>query len=610
MQPVEAAAAHVQAIDPVVAVAPPPPGTPAAPGALKTFTIAPIPATHFVRTTAGGRTFAPFPTVDNSNKPTSDDTPIKTPTGATMSAGAYWRQVNAIERQLNAKGESIRDVKIDDGRLLGSTQPELLAHISYKSRGPAKLKLGPNKLAQLAVLGHKRIVFVMKGTGGKKNVAVVAAAPAPTPSPTPPHKIPGAIGPSAPPSFGPVNVPHGNGNMHSPPPTPPGQVAQPLGYGSTAGGGGAPATPNATVCQYAGNQQSAVLAADLLGIALKSAGCAPIAGLTPAGPSGYATTIDLPWSPTPWGDRSTAQLYVNADLALTADPSKQAPIASTATAAVGAYILSAGGDIFSVTTQITGGTASVNLLLFGKSVYSTSSQSILTNTFDDPQTFFNVQVDIPILFFDLILSASAGGDFGINFNFNLGNGSAAFAITPFLNLYGTFSASIGIDIVVASVSVGVYGNLTIANLTLPASLTAGFGLNDTLQGPPSAVPAYGNNGSTTTGTTSNQIIACQLTFNHKLTLDFDYTLLSGNAGVQAQACFLLYCDTAQHQMYAWSGVTGSDNILDDEGNLVDVGPVFTDLPEFGFALAANQQYSPDDENEEPKLCDQFAGLSQ
>ena len=572
-------------------------------------------------TPAGTIVFVPFKPVDAKGNPVDPSATITDiyDHNAQVNAGQYWTAVNAYEQRLNTRGYTLRvPTKVwDPGRVVGATQPEYLGtvHAKLLSGSPAlsptgnnfaivqkRTKLGLIPATDAVVQAGSKALVVVPYTGPPKPAQAPISGPKPTPTPSPkptlnpnayknipsapPH---GVKNPNAPCTASPGSIGHNNLSCPSFAPYT-GPTESPLqqveaGILSAASAGYSTAPPNAIAY---GNFFYP------LGIKDPGANYAPLVPQpqSVASDTDTVTALDFPWS-SEWGDPSLADFYANADINSSADLSK-AMLTTSAQAAAGAHVLSIGGDILSANMSLTGNQGHIDVELVGISVYTKGGTTSIADSTSASNTFVNISVPIPILFFDVIISGSVSGSMTLGYQVQLTSLVATGSATLNLQLNAIFTANVGIDFGVGSISAGVYGSLNVANVTFPFGVSAGFTVLNTMNGQLR---------------TPKNIVGCQLAYFHDMTLDLNYALLSGSFGVDAQACIIfLGCDTATLPIVNWSGSTGSVPIISDPGgsnqfSATPIGTVFSDLPEYGVPLPTGAVFSQDDASGMPGICD-------
>ena len=562
-----------------------------------------MPESRIVRPAQAPIAYTPFPIVDNNGTPVSPDAMIYDPyQKKKVNAGQYWAQVDKIEQSLNAHGQTLRTHvnRLDLGRLRGSTDAELrstihakivaanvpppgsvsssfalLKHVIFKIQVPAG--------ATVVAGGTKK--YVIAQNSGSSGTPVSAHTPAPTPTP---YHVPSMIGPTPKPTPPKLSItPPSNFNGKTPMPN-----SSPFSNGNGGYAGGSSSTP----APYASaGASTGIFAGYLEPKGIKGQNLAPVNPLPPDASTLAGATVsgaNFQWNPT-WGDDSTAAFYINAGLSSSIAMQNYSPT-TLASVAAGAYVLGGGGDIISATANMTNDAGTFDIEFLGSSIYSKSGKTSVSDSVDYNETFISISVPIPILIFTVTVTGSAAGDIGMDYNAAPNFFTEQASITPHLSITATFTVDIGLDIVIASAGVGIEGNIAVAQFSLPIDVALSFGVVNTRNGtnPPPAT-----------------IVGCQLVFGHQFTINDTYALLAGNAGINAQACVIFFgCDNAYFSLYSWPGITGSDSIYNDSGFDVNVGPYYTDLPEYGIPLTSGQQFSADDSTGQPQVCDSFNAI--
>ena len=513
--------------------------------------VAPIGESQIVRPALPPIAFKPFPVVDPqaSAVPVASSAPILTPGGKRVAAGDYWNEINGIEKDLNARGQSLRNgTKFDLGRVAGSAQTELLA---TKMRHPqiagTTISVGgkpPAPSALVALLDHSPIsepnpldtgtpTFspVMNGTPipllGKvpKTFATASPTPKPTASPEPP----------------PDTLQNGFKDEHRKPSSPLPAEHDTMDFGDM---------------NFA---------------------------------KSYTESE---------GSKGSAEFYLKADMTSSTDKAGVQGVSGKV--ATGAYILGGGGDIASASASIDGTAANVDIEAAGSTIYQKNGDvkpgGEFADSTSDSTTFVSFSVPIQVSYFVVTLAASVSGSVGVKFSFdnfnNIGAG-LSFEVTPYMSVGGSFSVSIGVGIAdIISVSVGIQGNLTLASISLPLMGASAFYLKDFYTGK---------------GTALTNVYACHARFSYELRAELQYQFLAGNVGVFLSGCFIFCATIFSITLFNWSGITGNDTLFSDE-NHTPIGPVYSDAPEYGYTTHSSSApvlYSEDGKDGSPKACEDF-----
>jgi hypothetical protein len=137
-------------------------------------------------------------------------------------------------------------------------------------------------------------------------------------------------------------------------------------------------------------------------------------------------------------------------------------------------------------------------------------------------TLFDVDAPFTLIGLPITVGASSAGCLNVNASASFDNRTLAGTLTPNVNVDATFSAGIGLDIIVASAEVGVSGNLTVVDASLPVSFSAAVGTT-----------------------------ALTVTETGKLTM----TGLDGEVDLFAEACLLGGCLDGSLTIFDWTGLT-------------------------------------------------------
>jgi hypothetical protein len=515
---------------------------------------APVTDSQIVKPPLPPIAFKPFAIVDPKASPAaqvpiSRDATIVTPGGKTVSAGAYWDEINAVEKDLNSRGQSLRNgTKFDLGRLAGSTQDELLA---TKMRNPQI----PG--TTLSVNGKLPPVSVAQ--------ALQDRSPLSEPSPL------DTSVPTGPVLTLPVGSPIVGKTQHgisTPSPTP---------------------TPTATPTEPPPNT---------LRDGIKDEHRKPLNPLPPEHDT--IDFADLTYSKSyteSEGSKGSAEFYLKADL--TASATKSGDQNVMGKVSTGAYILGGGGDIASATASVDGTDASLDIEAIGSTIWKKDGQlnpgGKLNEYTNENETFVSFSVPIQIEYFVVTLAASVSGTVGLQSQLNNSNttgGGITFMVVPFVSVGGSFSVSVGVGIAdVISVSVGIQGNLTLASMALPLISSAGF---------------YMDQYHTGTADDTANVYACRARFSYGLRAELNYQFLAGNVSVFLRGCFI-FCDTIfSLTLFSWKGITGNDTLFKIGGRTA-IGDWYTDAPEYGYHTLGTipWKYSEDGSDGRPKACKNF-----
>jgi len=531
--------------------------------------------------------FVPFAVVDPSTgKPVARSATIYLPhQHRYVNAGKYYDDVNRLEASLNKQGYTLRSnaapTKCEDvhvrcatavlyPRLRGGTQPELTPTVRYQAALPMHPYLQPHVITQLArldamvnpALVHAPATMNYELPAYIKNIVV--GMPTPTPNPRLIAAYPqlcvrcqSVIQPSAPPTPSCVSSSWFDSAWYP------------------------------SYWYWASKTKG--------GIKDRAERLPPLCHMPKADSlKGGLTNAVSPWSAS-WGDASSAKFALNTNLKVGGDAGGSG-IEVQASAKASAWLLGNGMTIASANATTKGDYGSIDLEVLGQTIWNPSGHGKFSDNQSFSESFFNFQIPIPILWFQITLEASAQGSFGVQYGMNLSSQNAGFFVEPYIAVSGTFSANFGIGIVVVSVSVGIYGTLTIAQFGLQFSANGSLGTSP---------------GWTGTERKVQNVYACALYFQYQLSLDDNFTVLSGQMGVQAQACldlfFWSHCWTAQVPLFNWNGITSNDNLFSIPAtpSWTQVGPLYTDEPEYGYPLPKGWVYSPDDKSGEPAVCDQL-----
>jgi hypothetical protein len=582
----------VPAIDPLQVAA-------VAPGSITSATavrpvnlgqVAPLPKSLLLAPHVTALAFKPFPLQDpTTGKPVSADATIYLPhEHRKVNAGKYYADVNRLEQSLNQMGYTLRSHappttckatyshgKVsapctsagEYARLAGSRQTELIQTLQYKAANPGHPVLQPNVLTQLSKLD----ALVSPAPASDAQTAASFAGHSPAviegaPTPKPPRNLAQDY---------PVVCAHCNAAVL---PTPKPHKCTSRSWFPSSWYGSywhwATFVPN--------------------GIKDKDDRLPPLCRLPhEAKVRGGLASVSSPWK-TSLGSQSTAEFFLGTNLQMGGNL-QQKGIAISASAEAGAYLLGNGPfNIASAKASSEGESGSLDLQVLGNTIWNPHGSHKFHSSKSFNQTFFQFQIPINILWFQITLEASSQGSFGIHYGMNLAKDSSGFFIEPYFNVSATFSANFGIGIVIVSVSIGIYGNLMIAQFGLQFSATG-----------KTWVPAE----YTGKVKKKSNIIGCKLYFQYQLGLDDNFTALSGQTGIQAQACVDLFfwsnCWTAQLPLFTWNGIHQSDNIFSVPASpsWKQIGPWYTDRPQYGYPLQHGMAYSHDNNSGAPAICD-------
>jgi len=579
--------ATVQAIDPLqVANAMRPSATTATSSVVRPINsgrVPQLPPSYLVAPHVTALAFHPFDVVDPSTgKPVSPSSTIYLPhEHRSVNAGKYYKDVNLLEQSMNKMGYTLRSKAAPTlctsvtasctsaalyARLAGSQQAEMLTTVHYVPANPGHPFLQPNVINQLSRLDAMVSPATLSQedqflAATKEIQAIPATGPSPKPPPTLVAMVPAtcagckiAVGPSP--------KPH--------------KCVGPAWF------------PNSWYSSY---WYWATLVPD--GIKDKSVKLPHLCHMPKkAELHDGLVSAAKPWS-TSLGAKSTAEFTLGSSLNIGGDATKKG-IDIEASASAGAYLLGQGPySVASAKASAKGKQGSIDVEILGKTVWNPHGSLKFKGNQTFNQTFFQFQIPISFLWFQVTLEASAQGSFGFQYGMSLALHSSGFFVEPFVSVSATFSANIGIGIVILSINVGVYGTVTIAKFGLEFSATG-----------TTWVPAeYSGKRKKT-----SNIIGCKLYFQYQLGLDDKFTALSGQMGIQAQLCVDLFfwsnCWTAQLPLFSWTGITASDNIfkIPSTPEWKQIGPWYTDRPEYGYHLQKGMAFSPDDKSGEPAAC--------
>jgi hypothetical protein len=320
---------------------------------------------------------------------------------------------------------------------------------------------------------------------------------------------------------------------------------------------------------------------------------APLSPLPPSVTNGDGTVsaVDVSWSPS-YGDPSDADVYLNTLFSVGGKAGSNSPVDLQGKVAIGGHILGAGGDLASATASVANNTASYNVVVAGSSISSGSVQGT-TTTKKYPTTFLDETVPVPVGPVTVTLEVTAGGEIDLTYTLLDEGNTATAALEPEFKVNASFSIGAGLDLGIISGTAGVSGNLQVADVSFnPAEMQLGF------------TESQSKTGITVQGS----VYACQLQYALSIKVQENHTFLAGNASVFVKGCidYILSssCDTFSHQLFNWSGIRGSDTLVDKSVS-TNVGPVYSDLPEYGKALPAGAVFSADDSSGMPAACHNF-----
>ena len=320
----------------------------------------------------------------------------------------------------------------------------------------------------------------------------------------------------------------------------------------------------------------------------------PLSPLPPAVTNGQNTVsaVHLSWTPS-YGDSSVADVELSTIFFIGGSAGTGNPVDLEGSVGVGGHVLGLGGNLASAKASVKNNTASYNVEVAGSSVASGGASGTTAHK-TYPATFLDQTIPIPVGPVDVTLQVTVGGEIDLTYILEDEGQAATAALEPEFKLNATFKAGAGEDLGIVSGSAGVTGNLKIADVSFnPAQMQLGFSI------------AYSNTG---VSSQASGIYACQLKYALSIDVEENHTLLAGTVGVYLQACVDLYvytkCESYSHQLFQWSGITGH-NVLVKASDSENVGPVYTDLPEYGKPLPPGQAYSPDDSSGEPAACHNF-----
>ena len=288
-----------------------------------------------------------------------------------------------------------------------------------------------------------------------------------------------------------------------------------------------------------------------------------------------------------FGDPNSAQAYINFDFNLNGDISSGA--SGKASADAGITLFNNPFDIFSATAQFSGtdpsvtsatpqtskgvDTASINVLVAGQNVYNptaTADWSNSSNPWQETQTFVSITVPIPIMpGLNVAFSASVAGTLGLVYNIGLQGIGVVAAITPSAGLTATFAVALSIDAVVASISAGVEGNLTLLTFSVDligAADIIGLQVGPVMPAPASITPPNGMR---------LQVVPTQLAFQYQYQINDTLTTLSGSADIFTQECLFWDCEKQTLPLFSFSGITlYSGKLAGESWQNVNIGGPF------------------------------------
>ncbi len=310
----------------------------------------------------------------------------------------------------------------------------------------------------------------------------------------------------------------------------------------------------------------------MLPFGYKSEGRKPLSPLPAAVNAGgiSAPEVSKPWSKS-YGDKKLAAIQFSLGVSAQAEPT---------------------GPSFAA---IDSSNASVDMEALGDTLLDQGGKLPYNASTVKQDTFFDISAEIPIWILTLTLEASAGGSAGAIFSASvvqpsLSAGSTAQGphltalLTPFVIIQASFSASVGVGILFISVSVGVEADFTLASIDLPIAFTAYY----YLQGYHTGTIAASN--------PTVAVYACQPHFVYGLKAELTETFLSGKVSVFGKVCIIFCATVFKVAIINWSGAHSTQPIVNLQGDVV-AGPLYSDLPEYGYPLPSNSSgkalFSPD-----------------
>jgi hypothetical protein len=203
--------------------------------------------------------------------------------------------------------------------------------------------------------------------------------------------------------------------------------------------------------------------------------------------------------------------------------------------AVPATLFSEDFDAFKLTASgigNTGGIDSVNAQVFVLGSQIAGASAILPvpskRLVHKCATLFDVDASFSVVGLPVTVGASSEGCLDVDASAAFTNRTLTGTLTPGASVDATFSAGIGVDVVVASAQAGVSGNLTVVDARLPLTFSA----------------AIGDAGLT-------------LSETGKLTM----TGLDGEVDLFAEGCLLGGCVEGSLTIFDWTGLTFVDATL-------------------------------------------------
>jgi hypothetical protein len=533
--------------------------------------------------------------------------------GQSVNAGAYWDQVNALEKAATAVGASLRETKplvtgvlrfkaaaisSSGGGGAGKSADALLKSIGTRPalQSPPYAPSGtPALLSQKAALTatlHLPQPCLNAPTSDVRSVAKqvdmdalgpsavrILAPPTPVPTPTP----------------SPASGTHAI--LHAGPPTT--VLAKPFITPSSP----PPAAPSLEMksAHFSGLEVDE--------IALEQQKCPnPISPLPTAYNEADLASFFGPDQTqalqiSEIGDRSVAAVDFAGNVTVGVGQStarKPAPIVTAAVSAK-AFLFESESDFLSETATAGGEkNGSIDIEILGQSVASptlkTGQNSGGTN---NSYTIVNVNVPIPIIAgINVDLAANVSGTLGSKYSIDVDatNVEDSVALEGIGNLNGTFTASLDVNAFIVDVSGGVSGNMTFASFDIPASGELALEMVDrTIGGKNDRDPRH--------------IRDCQLHFSSASALGSTISALSGNVYVFARECIeYLVGETCSEQDVTIANFNGT-TLSPSAGapwKSTAVGPWYTDGPSYGIPLQSDERFSPDDPKTAiPHACERF-----
>jgi len=269
------------------------------------------------------------------------------------------------------------------------------------------------------------------------------------------------------------------------------------------------------------------------------------------------------------------------------------------------YFFGVGGQIVNISAKVDtdvknaqNSSFSLDIEAASQSIFNVKEPLPYSYSFEQSGQVFNINVPVQLGPFVIDIGASLTGEISADILVDGGSSVTQYGfptsatVTPGFRLAGTFSASLGVGIAdIASLSAGISGNIMLANVTLPITASIGFSLVTFTSG---------------TANLAHNIYGCRVHFGYAIGAQVNYTFLQGNLSVNVTGCVVIFCDTVfSTQIAQWSGINGNKSIFNEKQSTA-VGPEYTDLQEYGYEpKSSDTVFSKDDNSGIPKACHKF-----